>query len=503
MGKAGVTKMLEIVRAELDTTMALCGPSSNRYARGMPSSPRPFSSLGLTRSTRPLSAKRLADSHGQDGNIQSDTGPGLITHILRSKDLVGLPESRVDVSGANTTEDEYSWSGNYPDRRDYSLGTAMLKGGDAAKILDEIAYFSSLHLWPGFDGKWTMRKRDRTRDAEHYLEKSDIAVRNIDVNTGKVRSWESDMQVSYRPAADILTDVFVRYGYDHAVDNFSGNKGLRSRWVSTSLGGTADGDVDGYTFTALSATFITDGVKPGMKVSWPTTVSSYGHVDIVVASVDSETQITLAQSLPADSGFHWAVGASLWWPLVWARHRYGVDRSLGQQADSNIYKVGGYTTIYTKDETSALSFAFNVAQFMSEAWALVEVGTHWNALPYQLGDVLVFNHDALPPHLRPSTGGTLNGAHTDSVGTLTLQTGEGANYTEGQYVVVGGEVMLVGTPGADSIPVTRAQADTVGVAHSDGDAVEILPVKWEVQGIRYDLARCQIRVRLQQMPAYY
>lgn len=67
---------------------------------------------------------------------------------------------------------------------------------------------------------------------------------------------------------------------------------------------------------------------------------------------------------------------------------------------------------------------------------------------------------------------TLNGAHTDSITTISLAAGTGTNYPSSGSIIINSEVITYTSISTDNlIGCTRGASETTAAAHSDGDAV--------------------------------
>lgn len=67
---------------------------------------------------------------------------------------------------------------------------------------------------------------------------------------------------------------------------------------------------------------------------------------------------------------------------------------------------------------------------------------------------------------------TLNGAHTDSITTISLAAGTGTNYPSSGSIIINSEVITYTDISTDDLTgCTRGTSETTAAAHSDGDAV--------------------------------
>ena len=447
---------------------------------------------------------RAGSANLRDGSsISNTTNPvNVVQYLLRAKDLGNLLVARIDTTVFSSELGKYGSTPDYEvDDLDFHTSIGLTETADLGSFLNEFAFANALHIWPGYDSKWKLRVRDKDRDPEHYIGPEDIALRNYDPVTGEpTGNWEADADVSFRPITEIITDVFVRYAYDHHQQNYTKAFQLSARHKIT-----GNGDLtwsNPYQVEDTSATFITDGVQ----VDWNVTFENGRTAQ--VAAVTSETILSLKNigfPIPADeTGLDYWVGPGTSYLMVKSAERYGVDRSLGQTGASTIFKLGGYTLPFMAGDSqsvaAAKSFAYYVQKFMSQAWCRLNLALFQEFSVIEPGDVVVCGYDNLPARQRRTSGGTLDGAHNSSVTTLTLHTGEGNNYAADDLIVVGREVMKVGTPSADSITVTRARANTDAAAHADGDTVYKLPVRFEVQSYREEPFTGKLRIGLQELP---
>lgn len=420
--------------------------------------------------------------------FSNDENPvGVIDNILRAKDMAALPVARRDITSFAAAYSAAESGGDRPMSTDLSLVEVV----DLSRFLDEFAFFFTLHLYPGYDGKWKCTTRLKETDPVAFLDKSKIAVKGANATTGEVQNWEHDISINHRSASDVITDVFLRYGYAPEVDNYGQSEVLTGRWVVSGNGNTTSST---KILTDATATFQTDRVK-----------GDNAHKSVIegvarnIKSVDSETQISFNLDPGDQTGVDYYLGPDLDPTLVAARLRYGVDNSLGQQK-TTITKVGGFTTRFTNSSSTAENFTEYVRDFMSEAWMIVELGTFYNALDLEVSDVVLLSHDLLPDSKDKTQVGTLNGAHGDT-GNLTLNGGHTA--AAGQWILVDDEVMEISSISTNTItPSARGGAGTTAASHADATAVYYLPVKWEIQGVKYEPFKGQIRLKLQELPAY-
>jgi len=183
--------------------------------------------------------------------------------------------------------------------------------------------------------------------------------------------------------------------------------------------------------------------------------------------------------------------------------RYKTENPLGGSS-RNFASDSGYGSDLIADTTTAQNFIDHLATFRAFSRLIVELGTFWNAVTVELGDIVYLDHPWLPTERRPFLVTTINGAQTSGDTTIDVAAGDAELFQVDDYILVGTEIMKVtGASGANAITVTRAQLSTVAVAYVGGEQIRRFENKWEVIGIKPEPLKGEWRLELEELPLDY
>lgn len=429
-----------------------------------------------------------------DGSVISSSGVPLDNpaHVLgaalRGKALMELDTALVDATALATAATA---------RTGWSFSFSETEIVDDISWLNNYCFTAGLHLFKSFEGKWKMVAMDKGRTPQHaFIGDEHIAIKNPDASPP---DWEADVTFGKTQIRDLINEVVVKHRLDRGTGEHTALKIASGRHR---VAGTCSTSESTETLTDASATFITDGVKLN------DVVYVVGDKDYTVSATPvSETELSITAPTSVNdnaAGTSYFLGPNLVGEMKRSQLRYKTTNPLGEET-KDFRAIGGFRSDLIADDTTAGLFVDHIQEWRAERRLTVEFATFWNAIDVELGDAVFFDHPWLPTSKRPLTLGLLINSETDV--STSFESTTNTLWRAGDYALVGGkEVVLVTAvnySGPD-LTVTRAQCNTVAIAHSAGATLlRLNMVKWEVTGIKVEVEKAQIRLSIQEMPPSY
>jgi len=409
--------------------------------------------------------------------------PEQLEAIFRAKTLLGLTESNIRSASFGTAATA---------RATWKFAFAL---DQPVKIqwLNTFAFECGCHLFKDTAAQWTLIAQDKTAAPSHYFSPHNIAIKNP---TADPSSWESDIRFKRTPVRDLINEIHIQYGYDRATREYTKSKTASAR---ERVSGTCSTVASTGKLTDASATFLADGV------SINDIVYVEGDKDYTVTAKDSETVLSITEAVGVNdnaAGTNYWLGPNLRGEMVRSQTRYKTEHVLGEELDKRSGR-GGYQSQLIHDDTTVQNLIDHLIDWRSQRRLTVEYSTFLNAVDVELGDMSFFDHAWLPLTKRPVALTTSSQALTDAATTLTVR----ANIIRvDDYILIGDEIVkcTARTPSLMRITVVRAQCNTIAAAHDSGSTISLMNrIKWEVTGIKADVARAQMRIELQETPPSY
>lgn len=326
--------------------------------------------------------------------------------------------------------------------------------------IEEFCRQSKMRLFEDYAGETKVTVFDKTNACVGFFNNANIAVLNPDAPPPQQRS---SFSLKKSQLSEIKNEIVLYYKRD-PIGNYAGFKAATGLFR---LSGTAGALVASTgKFTDATATFETDGVKADDVLVCETVNTGF-----TVDAVDSETQLSVSAitgSVPDRTGEDYWIGPTL-----------NYDCWLSQQRHKTVNVLEIKSDLIHDDTTAGYLLDYLVEYFTIRP-LLAEFATWFNAVHLELGDLVYLNHDRLPAGKRAAPTSSLASAMNDSQTTAVVATGEGSRFAADDMILIGSEVMKVTGVSTDTLTVTRAQANTVAVAHDSGATVSLLYVKWEV-----------------------
>ena len=433
-------------------------------------------------------------AHLNDGAVIDNAGDPLdnpvdILHaVLRGKDLMNLPVADINTASFTTA---------LSDRSGWSFRFALFNPVDL-NWLNSFCFQAGLHLFKDYQGKWKVVAQEKTRTAQHFFGEHNIVALN--------RDREPDLKWSRTPIREVVNEVALRYALDRTRGEYTKLKVKSGRFRYT---GTA---------TLTSAGVMTDSSALFKTGATPARVNEvvyfYGDQEYTIATVDTDTQLTLSPVEFATATEHtsaetyWA-GPNLSGQMLRSQLRYKTENPLG--GEFGVYSGrGGFPSDLIGDDTTADNLISQLQDWRSVRRRKAVLATFMNGIDIELGDMAYLSHDWVPGSLSAIQLGKVNEAIDVSETTWDLLTdatwGGAASWRVDDHILIDkevGKVTAVNPYPTDTIVVTRAQVGTTAAAHADQTAIYRLIHKWEVTGVQVVVSEAQIKVELQEGPRDY
>jgi hypothetical protein len=433
----------------------------------------------------------------RDGAVISNSGaalvsaPHVLAAVLRGKTTMNLLSASVNLTAVTAAQIA---------RSDWLPALSLSEEVDI-DFLNEFCFQMAMHLFKDHNGEWKMVAQEKSTEPVHaFFGNTHIAVKNP---TAGIDQWEPDLTFGRTSTRDLINEVALRYGLDRGTGEFGKLIVASGRSRATASDGVVvqGAPTDTGTLTSATSTFVADGVAVG------DTIYVKGDKTYTVVTRTSETELAISAAIGtvnAGTGLTFHVGPNLSGEMLRSQNRYKTENALGIRQDSST-EIAGYTSDWIQDDATAQAFVDHITDWRSQRRITVEFATFLNAVDVELGDFCWFDHAWLPPSKRPFSIGTL----TSGI-NATVTTADSANnglLQVGDHLLLGGvevvKVTAVTYSGTD-FQFTRANANTVAVAHSAGATIKRLDlVRWEVVGVKVDVQKAQIRLQIQETPPAY
>ncbi len=430
-----------------------------------------------------------------DGLVVSSSGIALVNPVhqleavFRAKTLLNMATAKVR-SWATAATARTAWTFAF------SLDRQV-----RADWIDTFAFEAGLHIFKDVDGKFHCVAMDKTAAALHYFGTDyNIAVRNPG---NPPREWRIDCRLGRTPVSQIINEVILGYRKDAASGQ---HKALRAASSHYRVTGAIDTVVAATgVLTDATADFVNDGVVVNDRC-----YLEGDSKDCIVSAVTATTLTLTAETGSMNnyiSGSYY-VGPSVNGAMIRSQQRYKTVNPLGDTFNP-FTGEGGYKSDLIDTDATAKNFIDHISDWRAERRLTAEFNTFLRAVDVELGDPCLFDHPALPVKKRPRLLGTLNGAHTDSVTTLTMTAATVVKMQSGDLLRIGTEIVSVTSVdyGAGTAVIVRGQLNTDAAAHNSGVSVfQMGFCTWYVVGIK-PLFRVgdypYVRLKLEEMPNNY
>tara|TARA_Y100000310_G_scaffold344882_1_gene460235 strand:- start:333 stop:3035 length:2703 start_codon:yes stop_codon:yes gene_type:complete len=433
-------------------------------------------------------------AHLNDGAVINNAGDPLenpvdiLQAILRGGDLMNRAVAEVNTAAFATA---------LADRSGWKFAFSLFNPVDL-NWLNNYCFQAGLHLFKDYAGQWKAVAQEKTRTAQHFFAPHNIAALDDDLNP--------DLRFSRTPIREVVNEIALKYGLDRTRGEYTKLAVRSGRYRYT---GTATLTAAGV-LTDGSASFST-GAVPAREGE---TVYFYGDQEYLIASVDSDTQLTLtAVEFPSitvitSATTYWA-GPHLTGAMLRSQLRYKTENPLGGEY-SEYAGDGGFASDLIEDDTTAENFLDQTQEWRATRRLKCELATCMNGVDVELGDVAFLSHDWVPGSRSSIQLGLVAEAIDTTETTWDLTTdatwGGAASWRVDDHLLIDKEVVKITAVNpfpTDTIVVSRAQVGTTAASHDTASPIYRLIHKWEVTGIQPDVNRAQFRLELQEGPRDY
>lgn len=410
-----------------------------------------------------------------------------LQYLLRAKALYNRPVAQVNTTSFAAADDyRTGWIFDFP-----------LHAVASLNWLSEFCFQAGLHLFKDFMGKWKVVAQDKTRPADHTW----IWNWNMAAKPG---SKEPDARFSRTPIREIVNEVALRYQLNPATGEY---QKLKIRSPQYRYTGTCSTSSSTGRLVDASGTFLTGAVPARVGE----TVYITNDQEYLVDSVVSDTQLAVSVkgggAITDQSGITYYAGPNLSGTMLRSAQRYKTENPLGSPLDP-MEDQGGYPSEFIADDDTADAFLDRMEEQRSQRLLMGEIATFMNAVDVELGDVGYLVHPWIPVKRQPVQLGALLGSVNSAATSWTLNAstwGGADSWRVDDRILVDWEIVKVTAKddAADTVTVSRAQANTLAAAHTAGAALYRITRKWEVTGHQWVPASAQFRLQVQEMPHDY
>lgn len=435
-------------------------------------------------------------SHYYDGSVVKGAAQALrnpidqIEALLRAKQANGIAQAGIGAG--------------FPDavtsRANFYLDWAI-KDSQDEQVLHDIGELVGVHIWPDGDG-FNVSVNEKTRLATSFFHGDfHMPVKNAQSHPSE---WEYDFRVAPVDSSDITNEFALRYGINGATGEY--RKSVIASGQFRISGTDARLDSSAATLTAASATFQTDSVVAGETVYVGTDIA-YTVVAVVSETVLTITPISGAGVSEITTNADYWLGPNLRAECLLSQLSFKTINALGT-AQETLLDDGGFKTPYVQDDATAALIVDYMVEWFAYPRDRVSFSVFHSAINVEKGDVLFLDHPELFGSKKAPELSTANGAHSNSVTTITPADNLFRNGDYVYFLAADGtpEVMLVTgvNYSGGTFTVARAKCNTQAQAIPNNAPLYRLTVKWMVTGIEpmtWDSPA--IGVEAEQMPSDY